>query len=76
MALDEPRHACFAIRFAVAIPECSLALSIVKYLLTGNSSAQMYFIPVYVQLVLLTPALGKLLDRAANVGVSPKVVRR
>lgn len=53
---------------------CSTALSFASNLLTGRASAQMYFIPVYVQLVLLTPLLGRLLRsrwRPALWAVSP-----
>lgn len=39
----------------------SIVLSFVSNLFTGRAAAQMYFIPVYVQLVLLTPLLGRLL---------------
>lgn len=54
-----------------------MAVAICKNLLTGGASAQMYFIPVYVQLVLLTPLLGKLLGTRARpllLVVSPLAV--
>lgn len=36
--------------------------SVVKYLITGSASAPLYYILVYIQLVILTPIIGKLIQ--------------
>lgn len=49
------------------------SLGVIKALLTGGASAQMYYLPVYAQLVVLTPLLLKLLKthRVALYAVTP-----
>lgn len=55
-------YALWSIVYLIAFPRHSLVSGIIA-LITGSASAQMYYLLVYAQLVLLTPLLFKLLSR-------------
>lgn len=55
-------YALWSIVYLIVFPHHSLASGIVAFII-GSASAQMYYLLVYVQLVLLTPLLFKLLLR-------------